>query len=578
MRRASLSFVVALGLSGLLAGAPDSQQPLTEDVVRAYLWPDNDSAFRAAAARVETDRALTGVTRQQMAELEAWMKRGPEPVSRNPVARGDVLDEFVASTPGGRHVPVLVRVPTNYDPARARPLMFAMHGGPPGSAEAAERSARRMITVWSEAAEAAGWIVASPAMVDVISRDRRTENRLPYEIFHPEEALAVIDAVRVRYRIDPDRVVSTGISLGSNFSIAYGAGRPDWFSAIVPVSTEGDSREHLLRNLATVPTYVLEGAQDRNIRGVNGPRALGEILAAFEYDAVYREFADRAHEGFQEHYPEVLRWLDERPRNLAPPQVIRVPHPGIVPVARQVHWIESDTRQAFVHARVTGPAAIEIDARWARSLTLHLNDHIVDLDQPLSVRVNGETVHEGRVERSMRVALEDARRLGDERRVYAARLSVTVPSTPAAAAHARRAWDALAPRHPEGDLSFWEMYAVRALEERVPSVGFQGQEVPLPAGTASVPEQVGIRVTAVEPDSPASRAGLAAGDELVTFGREPFFAGRGGLAGLHHWLIRELRETPARFDLVIVRNGEPRVLEASYALGPYRAAGTVSVR
>jgi predicted esterase len=564
--------VVALGISGLLAGAAaSSQQPLTEGLVRAYLWPESDEAFRAAAARIETDRTFTGVTRQQMAELEVWMRRGREPTNRNPVARGEVLDEFVASTPGGRHVPVLVRVPTTYDPARAWPLMFAMHGGPPGSAEAAERSARRMITVWAEAAEAAGWIVVSPAMVDAISRDRRTEDRLPYEIFHPEEAGAVIEAVRARYRIDPDRIVSTGISLGSNFSIAYGAGRPDWLSAIVPVSTEGDSREHLLRNLATVPTYVLEGAQDRNIRGVNGPRALGEILAAFEYDAVYREFADRAHEGFQEHYPEVLRWLEERPRNVAPREVIRVPHPGIVPVARQVHWVESDTRQAFVRARATGPAAIDIDARWARTLTLYLNDHIVDLNQPVTVRVNGEVVHQARVERSMRVALEEARRLGDERRVYATRLTVTVPATPAAVASATRAWETLAPTHPEGVLSFWEMYAARALEERLPSVGFEGQEAALPAAVSSASEQVGFVISAVDPTGPAARAGLAVGDVLVSFGREPFFAGRGGVAGLHHWLIRELRETPATFELIVLRDGEPRVLEASYALGPYRA-------
>ena len=47
-------------------------------------------------------------------------------------------------------------------------------------------------------------------------------------------------------------------------------------SAIVPVSTEGDSREHLLRNLKTVPVYLLEGSQDRNIRTITGPRALSK--------------------------------------------------------------------------------------------------------------------------------------------------------------------------------------------------------------------------------------------------------------------------------------------------------------
>ncbi|MFH1766455.1 MAG: hypothetical protein ABIF09_19935 [Gemmatimonadota bacterium] len=65
--------------------------------------------------------------------------------------------------------------------------------------------------------------MVSPAMVDVVSRDGRTQDRLPYEIFHPEEARAVLDAVRKRYSVNPDRIVSTGTSLGSNFSIAYAA-------------------------------------------------------------------------------------------------------------------------------------------------------------------------------------------------------------------------------------------------------------------------------------------------------------------------------------------------------------------
>jgi len=369
--------------------------------------------------------------------------------------------------------------------------------------------------------------------------------------------------------VNPDRIVSTGISLGSNFSIAFAAGRPDWLSAIVPVSTEGDSRELLLRNLAPVPAYVLEGTRDQNIRGVGGPRSLARILTSFNYDLVYREFSDRSHEGFQEHYPDVLRWLDSRPRDVAPRTVLRVPHSGIVPVSRGVHWIEAGTRQAFVQARASAGAMIEIDARWAARVTLLLNDHLVDLDQPLVVSINGEVVHRGPVERSMRVALEEARRLGDERRVYAVRLTLPVPTSRASIRHAIDAWEALAPALTEGELSFWEMYATRALEERVPTAGFEGREEPLPAGVAGAAEQVGVRVTAVGPDGPAAEAGLAVGDVLISFGAEPFFEGRGGVEGLHRWLIRELREAAADYALVVWREGGLETLHAAYALGPY---------
>src|SRR4029450_3185413 len=158
---------------------------------------------------------------------------------------------------------------------------------------------------------------------------------------------------------------------------------------IVPVSTEGDSREALLRNLRDTPVYILEGTRDRNIRVIDGPRSLADILTGFGYDITYREFGDRAHEGFQEHYDDVLRWLDARPRQVYPREVVRVPHPAIVPVSRRVRWIESDTRQGLVRAVAQPPDRIDGTARWARKITLFLHDRLVDLDRPITIRING---------------------------------------------------------------------------------------------------------------------------------------------------------------------------------------------
>ena len=499
------------------------------------------------------------------------MRRGP--TLDPPGGVGETLHQLVVDAPGGREVPIIVRLPSIYTPDTQWPLMLAMHGGPPGNVAGALRSSLYMIDVWAESAEAAGWIVVSPAMVDVVSRDGRTQDRLPYEIFQPEEARAVIEAVRARFSVHPNRIVSTGISLGSNFSIAYAAAHPDWFSAIVPISTEGESREWLLRNLAPVPTYVLEGTQDQNIRGVSGPRAMEAIMTSFEYDLVYREFADRAHEGFQEHYPDVLLWLDDRPRPVAPREVLRVPHRGIISPARRVHWIEADTRQALVRARVVSATEIDVAARWAREITLFLNDQLVDLDRAVTIRLNGQVVFDSPVLRSARVALEEARRLNDERRVYSARVTVRVPDTPASIAAASAFTDELEPRHAEGTLSFWEMYAVWALEERFPRLGFDAAEVALPQGGAAAPEQVGLHVIHVDTDGPAAASGLRAGDVLVSLGSELFFTGHNGAAGLYHWLVRELRTTPTEYNLVIWRDGRRVTLRTPYGLGPYRPPG-----
>jgi enterochelin esterase-like enzyme len=557
-------------------GAPVSQDvdDRLGNLVQSYLWPASDADFRAAEAALNADASLAQMTRERFSDLEEAMRRGRRvypPAPARPV--GDVarfpVQELLVEVAAGPAVPVLVQLPSRYDPRTEWPLMFAMHGGPPGTAAQARSGAERMLRVWVEAAERAGWIVAAPALTPSVTAGTRTEQRLPYELFHPEQAEAVIAALRSRYRINPDRVVSTGISLGSNYSIAFGASHPGWFSAIVPVSTEGDSRELLLRNLETVPVYVLEGSRDRNIREITGPRALRDIIASFGYDLVYREFGDRAHEGFEEHYDDVLRWLETRPRQAYPREVLRVPNAAITPMSRRVHWVEPDTRQAFVDARVAGPSRIDITARWARTLKVYLHDRLVNLDRPIEIRVNGARAFSGTVSRSASTALRNARARGDERLIDAAEIGLDVPATPDAIVAAGRAFDDLTPKHAEGTLSFWETFATRALEERVPTLGLDGTEDALPAGVKAAAEQVAVRVRQVAATGPLSAAGLKPGDLLLEFGGEPFFRGRGGVAALRDWLIRELRSEPAPYTIVAWRDGRRVESSVRLKLGPY---------
>lgn len=530
-------------------------------------WRD----LRTAAGRGPQDAD----SREDLFDLDEVLREG-RPLAG--AVTGEVADSIEVPLPDGRIIPVFVSTPPGYTPQRPWPLMFAMHGGPPGSEEGAVRSAVGMVNVWHEAAAAAGWIIASPAMVHVRSMGPRTDDRLPYEILRPEQVEAVLAAVQQRYRVDPDRIVSTGISLGSNFSIGYGASMPHRFAAIVPVSTEGDSREHLLRNLQHVPTYVLEGTQDRNIRGINGPRALGEILARFTYDATYREFSDRAHEGFSELYPDVLRWLAVRPRGAYPHEVLRLPHTGIMPLSRRVFWIESDTRQGVVRVRVRDDNHIEIDSRWARTVTLYLNDRIVDLDRPIAITVNGERLPPRRARRTVTYAIEQVRELDDAGRVAADVVTVGIPTRSSALAAGEALWEGLAPEHAEGQLSFWEFYAVNALAERFPTVGLEGDEVALDddlhAAMASRyiagNEGVGIAIIGVDADGPLTASGIAPGDVLLEVGGEPFFRGRGGLATLHHWLMRELTGVPRSYRVLLWRDGAVIERTASLALGPYR--------
>jgi len=541
-----------------------------ERIARGYLWPQTDAEFRAASSQLN-DAVLTGVSRRRFMDFEEILRRG-KPGYPDVAAQTDgtfALQEFTFPIPAGPAVPLLVQLPPGYTPAKTWPLIWAMHGGPPSRADQIRGSAERMIRVWSEAAARAGWIVAAPGLTPSLTADGRSEKRLPYEVLHPEQADTVIQALRARYHINPDRIVSTGISLGSNYSLHFAIARPGWFSAIVPVSTEGESRELPLRNLQSTPVYILEGARDPNIWSIEGPRALANILTGFHYDQTYREFPGRGHEGFEEHYDDVLRWLELRPRDNYPREVLRVPHSAITPVGRRVRWLETDTRQGVADAEVTSSSRISVTALWTREITLYLHDRLVDLDKPIEVWINGTKAFAGAVPRSIATALEEARSLADERRIYAAKLRLKVPAGTEALQAGRKLWTDLQPRQPELTLSFWERFAVGALEERFPSVGIEGTEVAMPSGLPAVPTQTAIRVTRVQTDGPFAASGLRAGDLIIEVAGEPFFRDKSGLAGLRQWLMRELRVEPLSFPLLVWRDGQSLTLNAVLKLGPY---------
>ena len=525
-----------------------------EALVRDYLGSEETVRTRAEGALRE-DVRWTRASRETFQELETLLARGPDSFPALP--EGEAVHALTVPFPDGRTMPVFILPPPKYDSARPWPMLLAMHGGPTGSAAQAVGGAERMLQVWFEPARRAGWFVVSPAMTHVVAMAPRTEDRLPYEILTAPQIEATLRVVSERYHIDPNRIVSTGISLGSNFSIAFAAARPDRLAAIVPVSTEGESREHLLRNLFHVPTFVLEGTRDRNIRGIGGPRALEAILNDFEYDLVYREMRDRAHEGFQEFYPEVLQWLEARPRNPFPKEVIRVPHAGIMPLAKRVHWIEADTRQAVVRAKAAGQR-IDIEVSRARELEVYLHDALVDLDRRVEIWVNGVQAHSEKLNRSVPFALEQVRQLQDRSRPYATSLTITVPDTREANAVGEALSGSLAPKHPEGTLSFWETYAVRALEERFPGLGIEGAS-----------EDGVVRITGVDPGSPFERAGVEVGDKLVEIGGEPFYDDR-GLTAHYQWILRELDGVARPYTIVVLRDGVRREFTATLKLGPYR--------
>jgi len=88
-------------------------------------------------------------------------------------------------------------------------------------------------------------------------------------------------------------------------------------------------------------------------------------------------------------------------------------------------------------------------------------------------------------------------------------------------------------------------------------IGVSGQNVPLPRRLVlahNLPVQSGILVAAVEPNSPAERADLRAGDIIVAYGEHATT----GIDDLHRLLVEE--KVGVRAAMTIIRRSEKRVL------------------
>ncbi len=139
-----------------------------------------------------------------------------------------------------------------------------------------------------------------------------------------------------------------------------------------------------------------------------------------------------------------------------------------------------------------------------------------------------------------------------------------MPTTDASFEKALAFSGSLEPSHPEGILSFWEMYAQRSIENRLPSLGLEGDIVPGDFGG----ELAALRLDTIEDGSVFGKVGLRKGDLLLEVDGEPFF-NDSTVSKLRAWLVRELDARPRKLALRVLRRGAELALDVTISLDPF---------
>lgn len=122
------------------------------------------------------------------------------------------------------------------------------------------------------------------------------------------EVLALIDEMLERYKIDPDRVYLTGLSMGGYGTWAIASAWPERFAAIVPIC--GGGRPFTAANLKKVPVWAFHGAKDPVVP-LSESQQMVEAVNRAGGKAKLTVYPDAEHDSWTQTYdnPELYQWL-----------------------------------------------------------------------------------------------------------------------------------------------------------------------------------------------------------------------------------------------------------------------------
>ena len=225
------------------------------------------------------------------------------------------LDRSV--TIGGVAYTYELYVPAGYSTAQQWPIIIFLHG-------AVERGGDRLLQT-SNALGAA--IRRAPSAYPAIVIFPQVPNDSTWVGIPSQVAMTALDNAMAEYRIDPDRVYLTGLSMGGNGTWHLAYRFPDRFAAIAPIcafvtvpggrgfkaavpTDSGDVFQLLARRVAKLPTWIFHGEIDGAVP-VAQSRQAAEAIRKAGGDVKYSEFPGMDHNVWDATYasPQFITWL-----------------------------------------------------------------------------------------------------------------------------------------------------------------------------------------------------------------------------------------------------------------------------
>lgn len=286
----------------------------------------------------------------------------------------------------GSQQPYRLYLPSAYDGKKKLPLFVALHGTGGDQNKYLDHKDYRD-GIYKTEAEKRGLAILCPLGTD--AQGLPTEWRGEAEI----NVLAAIDDVLHRFRIDTERVVCSGQSMGGTGTTYLCCRYPDVFAAGAPLaSTYG--HVSLMTNLRDVPMLYVQGGEDWPIYAATGPIPLTQEMKRLGYHGELWMIPGVKHNTFEVSTPRVLDWAMQQ-RRVAHPR--HITHRAYFPPHGRAWWLEIQQIErpgwfAEVDARAEEGNHISFTAKNTLRFVLRPDSTLHDLQKTLAITSDGREV------------------------------------------------------------------------------------------------------------------------------------------------------------------------------------------
>jgi len=288
-----------------------------------------------------------------------------------------------------------------------RSLWISMHGGGGAPAQVNDQQWQNQIRLYQPEE---GIYVAPRAPTDT------------WNLWHEGHIdplfVRLIEGMVATRGVDPDRVYLMGYSAGGDGVWQLAPRMADRFAAASMMA--GHPNEAKLLGVRNLPFAIFMGGDDAAYDRNKIAAAKGEEIKALQekdpggYEHLVKIYPGMGH-WMELKDAESVPWMAKHTRNAWPKKVVwyqdDVTHD-------RFYWLEIPAGSAKKDATITATVdkqTITLEGDVPAGMTVHLTDALVDLDQPVAVVVNGKSVFEGKVLRTIGAMVSSLKTRSDVR-------------------------------------------------------------------------------------------------------------------------------------------------------------------